>query len=339
MKLPLSLPFLLPGLLLTASLMAAPMPVILDTDMDTDVGDVAALCELNAMADNGEVEILGVMVSGKNSWSAPCVDIVNTFYGRPDIPIGVIARTDRTDPQDSHYTEKMANSFPQDYQKNRDINFADVLYRQLLAKAADGSVTIIGIGDLTNLASLLDTKGDAASPLTGPALVKQKVAQYVCMGVHIPADTKPDTGKWGNFRTDPESAKEVLDGWPTMITFTAGGKFAESMSFGKKITVLEPEKWPVSLAYRTFFGDAWEGRTAHAADSLAVLIAVRGFEPYFKVVDKGNLEVDEIGRDSWHEESNVDNRRYVNELKNPADAKAVTALMEDLAMQAPKASE
>src|SRR5688500_9413492 len=62
---------------------AAPVPVIFDTDMDSDVDDVAALCQLHAMADLGEAELLAVMISGRNEWSGGCVDALNTFYGRP----------------------------------------------------------------------------------------------------------------------------------------------------------------------------------------------------------------------------------------------------------------
>ena len=78
--------------LLVLPLPAAPLPVILDTDMDSDVDDVSALGELHAMADRGEVEILGVMISGHNEWSAPCTDAIDTFYGRPDLPIGASTR-------------------------------------------------------------------------------------------------------------------------------------------------------------------------------------------------------------------------------------------------------
>ncbi len=40
-----------------------PVPVIFDTDFGPDVDDVGALAILHAMADRGETEILGVMVS------------------------------------------------------------------------------------------------------------------------------------------------------------------------------------------------------------------------------------------------------------------------------------
>ena len=65
-----------------------PVKVIFDTDMAGDVDDVGALAVLHAMADLGEAEILAVGISSRNEDVGPVVDAINTWYGRPDIPIG-----------------------------------------------------------------------------------------------------------------------------------------------------------------------------------------------------------------------------------------------------------
>jgi len=321
--------------LLAASAVAAPLPVIFDTDMESDVDDVAALAQLHVMADRGEVELLAVMVSGHNEWSAPCIDAINTFYGRPDLPIGLVSGK-RGIYQDSLFAREVAEAFPQDFAKKHEKIESAALYRRLLAKRKGPDVTIISVGDLTNLAALLDTKPDAVSPLAGTELVAAKVAHYVCMGSRYPAETKPGNGKWGNFRTDPESTREVNDRWPTMLTYTGGGEFAESMPIGRKIVKLDPAVWPVSLAYRSYLGKSG-AQIRHTADSISVLVAVRGFEPYFKVVDRGSIHIDAIGRNAWRDEPDAPNRRYTSELNNPADAPRVAALFEELAMTAPKA--
>jgi hypothetical protein len=62
--------------------------IILDTDFAADVDDVGALAILNAMADSGEADILGVMISSGDYYALRAVDTINTYYGRPDIPIG-----------------------------------------------------------------------------------------------------------------------------------------------------------------------------------------------------------------------------------------------------------
>jgi len=313
-----------------------PAPVILDTDMDSDVDDVAALAQLHALADRGEAEILGVMVSGHNEWSAPCVDAINTFYGRPDLPIGLVSGS-RGIRQDSLYARQVAESFPQDFQKGQEKIEAAELYRRLLAARPDHSVVIVSIGDLTNLAALLETKPDQYSPLDGRALVAAKVAQYVCMGSRYPAETDPSDKKWGNFRTDPVSTREVVERWPTMITFTGGGAFADSMAIGREIVKLDPAVWPVSKAYQSYFEKTKSGPLRHSADSIAVFVAVRGTEPWFKVVDHGSNHIDAIGRNAWQDEPDAPNQRYTSELNNRADAPKVAALLESLAVQPPKA--
>jgi hypothetical protein len=311
-----------------------PVPVIFDTDMDSDVDDVAALCQLHAEADRGGVDLLAVMISGHNEWSGPCSDAINTFYGRPDLPIGLAAEG-RGIRQESKYARPVAEAFPQDFGKGQQKQDAVKLYRELLAGQPDGSVVVVTVGDLTNLAGLLSSGPDQASPLAGRELVASKVRDYVCMGSRYPADMDPGAGKWGNFRTDPVSAQEVVKNWPGRLTFTGGGPFADSMAIGKKLAELDPGLWPVSLAYRSYFGGT--GKTRHAADSIAVWVAVRGTDPWFQVVEEGYNEIDDIGRNIWHETPDAPNQRYTSALKDPSSAPSLAAMMEEWAMTPPKA--
>jgi hypothetical protein len=324
-----TLPFLW---LLPAWAAAAPMPIIFDTDMDSDVDDVAALCQLHALADLGEVELLAVMISGHHEWSGPCIDAINTFYGRPDLPIAVVSG-ERGFRQDSRYARRVAEVFPQDFEEKHERIDAVRLYRKLLAEAPDHSVTIVTVGDLTNLAALLSSTPDEFSPLPGRDLVAAKVREYVCMGSRYPADTDKGEGRWGNFRTDPVSAREVVADWPTTITFTGGGDFANSMAIGRKIAELDPDVWPVSLAYRSYFGGT--GKKRHTADSIAVWVAVRGLDPWFKAVEKGSNEIDAVGRNIWHDDRDAPNQRYTSALNDPSDARKMADQMEELAMRVP----
>lgn len=317
------------------TLAASPLPVIFDTDMDSDVDDVAALVQLHVLADRGEIDLLGVMVSGHNEWSAPCIDAINTFYHRPDLPIGGVSGT-RGIRQDSHYARIVAESFPQDFHAHHEKIQAVTLYRRLLTAHPGRSITIISVGDLTNLAALLSSSPDAISPLDGVALIKAKVSHYVCMGSRYPAETDKGTYKWGNFRTDPVSAREVVERWPTLLTFTGGGPFADSMAIGREIVKLDPAVWPVSLAYRSYLAKANVGVVRHTADSLAVLVAVRGLDPWFKGVDRGSNHIDEIGRNAWRDAPDAPLQRYTSELVDPADAPRIAALLESLAMEPPQ---
>src|SRR5207237_4193332 len=73
-----------------AAAASEPVRVIFDTDIGPDVDDVGAAAILNALADNGEARILAMGACTSSEWGAPCLDAINTYYGRPDIPIGTI---------------------------------------------------------------------------------------------------------------------------------------------------------------------------------------------------------------------------------------------------------
>jgi hypothetical protein len=67
-----------------------PVPLIFDTDMMGDVDDVGTAAVLHALADQGEVNILAMGVCVKNPWSPLCLDALNTYFRRPDTPLGVV---------------------------------------------------------------------------------------------------------------------------------------------------------------------------------------------------------------------------------------------------------
>jgi hypothetical protein len=67
---------------------AAPVRIIFDTDVGNDVDDVLALSMLHALQTRGECELLAVTITKPDELAGPFVDAVNTFYGRPGIPIG-----------------------------------------------------------------------------------------------------------------------------------------------------------------------------------------------------------------------------------------------------------
>ena len=68
----------------------APVRVIFDTDVGGDVDDAGALAVLHALADRGEREILAMGVVIGHEAAVPYVHAVNTWYGRPNLPIGTI---------------------------------------------------------------------------------------------------------------------------------------------------------------------------------------------------------------------------------------------------------
>ena len=72
--------------------------MIFDTDIGNDVDDVLALGMIHALESRKECELLAVTVSNSDENCAPFVDAVNTFYGRGEIPIGVMRDGPKSEP-------------------------------------------------------------------------------------------------------------------------------------------------------------------------------------------------------------------------------------------------
>jgi hypothetical protein len=74
----------------TCAMAADPVRLIFDTDIGNDVDDVLALGMIHALESRGQCQLLAVTITKDHPWAAEFVDAVNTFYGRGDIPIGIV---------------------------------------------------------------------------------------------------------------------------------------------------------------------------------------------------------------------------------------------------------
>ncbi len=83
---------------LSAQAERTPVKLILDTDIGggacQDVDDVANLCIAHALADLGEAELLAVIQDSSPIYGAGVISVINTYYGRPSLPIGAYKGTD-----------------------------------------------------------------------------------------------------------------------------------------------------------------------------------------------------------------------------------------------------
>jgi inosine-uridine nucleoside N-ribohydrolase len=285
----------LAGVLLTGCRSGVPIaygqavPIIFDTDIGTDVDDAGALAILHILADQGEAEILATMSANQNRWCAPAIDVINTYYGRGDIPIG----SSKTGPSPEEWYHDSVSDYPHDLTTSDDATDAVALYRKILAAQPDQSVTIVVVGWLTNMADLLNSKPDQYSPLTGRQMVKVKVKELVSMGGKWPNSGK-DEGEY-NFRMDPAAAHRVISDWPGKITFTGLGK---DVMTGARLVAQGPKNNPVPVFYRNFFrGHKVSERSSW--DLIAVLYAVRGLSDYFTAVSEGKCVGREDGSNQW----------------------------------------
>lgn len=107
---------------------------------------------------------------------AGVLSVLNTYYGRSDLPIGAY-KGDGLAPDASYlpYVDDLTANWPAPIQNASQVPDAVAVYRAALAGAADRSVAISSIGLLTNLAALLASPADEVSALTGAELVARKV--------------------------------------------------------------------------------------------------------------------------------------------------------------------
>lgn len=71
------------------ALASCPKQLIIDSDFGAFDDDPLALGLANIFQIWGEAEILAIVVSTDYELAPPAVDAIDTFYGHPDIPIGI----------------------------------------------------------------------------------------------------------------------------------------------------------------------------------------------------------------------------------------------------------
>jgi hypothetical protein len=307
------------ALLSAAGAAAAPARILFDSDIGPDCDDAGTMAVLHALADAGEAVVLGMACCTGSEWGAPCLDAINTWYGRPDVPVGTI----KTKPGflcgggDHKYNERVAKDFPNRLKSGTNAPDAVALYRKVLAAQPDGSVTMVAVGPLPNVAALLDSKADAASPLDGVALVKRKARLLVVMGGRHPS------GKEWNFEQDGPAAKRVCEAWPTSAVFS-GGEVGEPVQTGARLGKETPPENPVRKAYELYNGP---GKNRSSWDQTAMLYAIRGEAGLFRLSPEGTIAVAANGKNDWTAAAGGLHRYLIKAVPDAEIAKAIDELM------------
>ncbi|HKK47337.1 MAG TPA: nucleoside hydrolase [Balneolaceae bacterium] len=267
--------------------------IIFDSDMGPDYDDVGAIAVLHALADSGEAKILATVASNRYPKISQVFDVFNTYFGRPDIPIGIPkgASVEMKDWQD--WSDYIVSKYPHDIASNNEVPSSVDVYRKVLSSQPDHSVTIETEGFLTNLADLLESGSDQYSSLNGLQLVQKKVKKLVCMAGAFP------NGKEFNVDKDIPAANYVFENWPTKIIFSG-------FNIGKKIKTGIPlirndsiKNSPVKDVFRISIPQAEEDKNGRMSwDETAVLVAVRGADPYYYLIP-GRAGIDSDGKTTW----------------------------------------
>lgn len=292
-----------------------PVKIIFDTDMLTDPEDVNALCLLNAFADEGEAEIVACVANGHeaNRASGAAIDVVNTFYHRPNIPIGTY-KGGYTNKK-STYTPILRDSFPHDAPNDDELPNALDIYREILSRQPDHSVVIVSVGFLLNLKDLIYSKPDKFSKLNGKDLICAKVKELVVMGGKYPE------GREYNFYFGGVSsaAKDVVENWPNEVpVMFSGYEIGERIISGKNYKNQLPY-CPLLLALKNAYDAISRGRESW--DETAVIYGISGLsyngKEYWKTQSKGSVLVDCLdGSNKWLPSPDK-NQSYLIESMNP----------------------
>ena len=299
--------------------------IIFDSDMGPDYDDVGAIALLHSLADSGQVKILATVASTKYDGVAALLDAFNTYFKRPDIPIGVPKGEASVLRDFQHWSDSVIAKYPHSVKQNSDVPDAVEVYRKVLGAASDKSVTIVTVGFLTNLAGLLESKADKYSKLDGKELIIKKVKQLVCM-----AGTFPQ-GKEFNVHIDAASSRKVYSNWPTPVLFS-GFEIGVKIKAGiPLISNTSIRNSPVKDAFRISIPqdkNDIDGRCSW--DETAVLIAVKGYKPYY-TTREGRIVVAEDGSNTWDPAGK--GHQYIVEEK---PFEVVAKLINDLIMHQPK---
>ena len=319
---------------------AAPVAVIFDTDMWSDIDDAMALAMLHTLEDRHEIRLVAVTVSTDEPWCAPYVDLIDTFYGHPEIPVGMVhegldtAAFRKLFPTltwpATRYTQRLSEAtqgdgaflYPHRLIDGKHAPEAVGLLRETLAAQPDGGVVVIGVGYSTNLARLLASTPDRHSPLAGRDLIRRKVRLLSVMAgnyapVTMDGKVLPAGTSEFNIQSDVAAARTVFADWPTPIVasgFEIGyGLLYPAASIEHDFSYVAHH--PIADTYRRF---AAERSPAHpwphdhpTFDLTAVLYAARPDRRYFSLSKPGTITVLDDGGTRFEESAGGQHRHLI----------------------------
>jgi purine nucleosidase len=284
----------------TARLPAAePVPLIFDTDICGDCDDVLALGMIHALESRGACRLLAVTISVDNELAAPFVDAVNTFYGRKNIPIGVVGKGGVA--EKSKYLSLVEEKDGAHYRyphnlllSGQGVPSAQAVLRQALASQPDRSVVIAQVGFSTNLARLLESPPDEYSSLNGRELIAKKVKLLSLMaGAFQTIDGNRRYLEY-NVVKDIPNARKLAEGWPTPVVYSG---FEIGIALPYPAVSIERDfgyvlHHPLAEAYIRYIPPPHNRPTW---DLTSVLYAVLGDRGYFDLSPPGKVTVEPDG--------------------------------------------
>jgi len=334
--------------------------VIFSTDMWGDIDDALALAMLNALQDRHEIKLVGITVSNDDKWCAPYIDLVDTFYGHPDIPVGMVhggVNYERTFPKQraglANYTRLLSDMKKPDgtwvypHQLTDGTNAPEAVrsLRKTLAQQPDHSVVVIQTGYSTNLARLLRSTGDDSSNLSGHDLILKKVRLLSVMAGNF-SDGKDGGSPEENLKMDVPSAQILFSEWPTPVV-ASGSEIGAAIlypAYSIEHDFSYVQNHPIAETYRSFALKSIDSSGSEMVvmgwphdhptfDLTSVLYAARPDRDYFSLSEPGRITVLPGGRSKFEKLKGGAHRYLI--LDNAQKARTLEA-MTMLTSQPPK---
>jgi Inosine-uridine preferring nucleoside hydrolase len=289
---------------------SGPQRIIIDTDLSLWWDDATALGMANVLQQQGKIQILGIMSDVRNPVAAGAIDAIDTFYGNSKIPVGAVADS-AADTAKHGYSDVLAAQLPHAIGSSAQAQPAVRLYRQLLAKQPNHSVTVVGLGGDTNLAGLLRSGPGQGSSQRGRALVAAKVKRLVIEDGLFPNGVFPPVT---NEAIDVPATQFIVGphGWPTPIAWVDGFS-GTNVKVGASLCTTVPAQNPMRIIYSNLFncgppGDGdWDGPT--------MLYAVEGTSGIFTELGQGGAAViNSKGGLSWGSGAHHPPEVYVHDV-------------------------
>jgi inosine-uridine nucleoside N-ribohydrolase len=312
--------------------------IIFETDIGNDVDDALALDMIYKYLDKKEIKLLAVCSNKESRYSTEYVHLMNYWYGYPKIPIGkVTGKAADSEGDAKKYAEHVCLQKGSDGKplfKRPAFNYDAVpdavqLYRRLLSKEKDGSVTIVSVGFSTNIARLLQSPPDKYSALSGKELIAKKVKLLSVMAGSF-AKEKPIAEY--NVVKDIPAARLIATEWPTPVVY-APFEIGIAVKY-PATSILNDFNWapahPVVEAYKHYLPMPYDRPTW---DLLALLYVVENSPKYFGESAPGRMEVSDKGLTSYIADASG-NRTYLT--LTPEQAKTILARFIELITAKPK---
>jgi inosine-uridine nucleoside N-ribohydrolase len=210
------------------------------------------------------------------------VDAVNTLYGYPDTPIGVVRDGAA---KEAGKFNLLADKYPHDLKSGADAPEAGGLIKDILAKQPDGSVTIAQVGFFTNLARLMD---DAEAK----ELIAKKVKALSLMAGAFQTVGFDTRHLEYNVKLDVPAAQKLAKEWPTQMVWS-GYEIGVAAAFPHVVIEQDLQYMPQHPLKEAYYLYSPPPHDRPTWDPTSVLYAVYPDRGYFDLSPSGNITVED----------------------------------------------